>query len=239
MNCINSFATIRAGLWLRIHLYSATIRLTLARSLQDVHQCLQIAMLCICYYRELEDSLYNLTSYQTEFCQMNAPPSNPTAHCIRPTSVLRYFDGTFRHLDPVFYDPAFDNITQVLLAASTNPSTAKDFLYFLGKGYRISAVEAYSEVTRTSIPLGLIFNLTDAKLYDAFLQDDLKPVIEEFSKDLQDGLRVNYYSDLLFSYDTLRQALYDMMLALGSLSFIFIFILFQTRWVKRSSNSLS
>ena len=160
---------------------------------------------------------------------MNAPPTDPTAHCIRPTSVLRYFDGTYRHLDPVFYDPFFDNITQVLLAASTNPSTSKDFLYFLGKGYRLSAVEAYSEVTRSSFPLALIMNATGTEVYDAFLQNELKPEIDEFSKNTKDGLQVNYYSDLLFNYDVLRQALYDMMLALGSISFIFIFILFQTR----------
>ena len=37
--------------------------------------------------------MYNLESYQVSFCQLD----NSTA-CIRPKSVLRYFDGTYRYV---------------------------------------------------------------------------------------------------------------------------------------------
>lgn len=69
-------------------------------------------------------------------------------------SVLRYFDGSLRHISPVFYDPDYTNISAVLHEAFTNPATHDDLLYFLGKGYHITPTDAYSEATRSSLPLG-------------------------------------------------------------------------------------
>lgn len=157
-------------------------------------------------FRNLDDSVYNLSSYQTEFCQMDAPP--PLGRCIPPRSLVRYFDGTYRNISAIFYDPDFRNVPAVLYEASTRPETAADFRFFLAKGYRITPTESYSNLTRSSLPVGWPLDGTgtdDENLakVDAFLQKDVKPALE--SVQFHGGLKMNYFSSLLFSYDVQRQ----------------------------------
>jgi hypothetical protein len=143
--------------------------------------------------RQIEDKFYNMASYQSSFCQLNNSLS-----CIQPKSVVRYFDGTYRHLSPVFYDPDFANISRVLYEASRHPATAAEFLFFAGKGYRVTETEAWSDVTRTSVPIGwpLEKNVSEAAEsqhldeIDMFLQSEVKPLLETAMKDLEHDLQV-------------------------------------------------
>lgn len=180
----------------------------------------------------IENALYSQAAYQNRFCQVNG-----NGACEKITSILRYFDGTYSDIDPVFNDPNFDNITGVLYTAFTNVKTKGDFYYFLGKSFEITVNKAKSGITRSNIPMGYPLQGFDD-------QDDYEKEVRAFSVDHMKGeleaarsnsvlFEFSYRSDMLWLEDVLRQALKDVMFAGGSICFIFIFILIHTRslWI--------
>ncbi|XP_013386010.1 uncharacterized protein LOC106155638 [Lingula anatina] len=183
--------------------------------------------------KRLEDEIYNLTNYQDKFCQLDL-----RNNCVKPMSILRYFDGTYQHLHPTFYDPDFENIHKVLFTAAHHNQTKTAFQFFMSADSSIDAKGAFASLTRSSFPLGwpLPGNDSDdektSRVQD-FLVKDVKPKLVEFVKDKPNGVDLIYYALMLFAHDVLDQVVYDLILAVGSLCFIFGFIWFQTRsfWV--------
>jgi hypothetical protein len=60
-----------------------------------------------------------------------------------------------------------------------------------------------------------------------FMSDHCKPVLDDYLD--TDLLEFVYYNDQLMLHEAKEQALMDMLLAIGSLLFIFGYILFHTR----------
>ena len=183
--------------------------------------------------KSLEDSLFSVDEYQTTFCLLNVNQS-----CVKPNSILRYFDGTYISISSTFYDPDFNNIEGVLNEANTNVETMGDFQYFLGEGYVITPETSVSHVTRTGIPLGWpLEGSNDTKVdmnkIEEFLESTFTPALDAAQDSTNDGLMMNYFSVILFQAQVLPQAIKDMMLAIGSLLFIFIIMWIQTRslWI--------
>ncbi|ELU03862.1 hypothetical protein CAPTEDRAFT_209557 [Capitella teleta] len=99
--------------------------------------------------KAVEDDFYQDATFQADFCLLSAAGT-----CFSPSSVLRFFDGTYMALDPVFNDPNFDNIVAVLHKANTLNQTKVALQRFLGRDASITATEAISEITRCSLTVG-------------------------------------------------------------------------------------
>ena len=96
----------------------------------------------------------------------------------------------------------------------------------------------FLDLTRISFPLGwpLEGNITDKeghKLVSSFLQNEVKPSLAESTDKYKDDIELSYISVKLFEDDVMQQAMYDLLLAVGSLAFIFCFIWFITQsiWI--------
>ena len=177
---------------------------------------------------EVESKLFSIESYQHVFCQLSSERGN----CTKPTSILRYFDGTYRIYSDKLYDPDFQSIPAVLYEAYTHPKTSDDFKYFLPKGYRIAPNEAFGNLTRSHFPLGWPMesgtDRDNQRKIERFLKEEMVPEIENQRKIVNGGLRINYYSWNIFASGALGQAIGDMLLAVASLIFIIGFMWFQT-----------
>lgn len=183
--------------------------------------------------QSIEDSLTSVKQYQNNYCQLNISLTG----CQGPTSVLRYFDGTYSSVNSVFYDPDFNNIATVLYEAYTNNQTRGDFRFFLGKSHTITSTQAYSSVTRSVIPLGFpLQGFTDEEQYEKeirkFTATYMKPTLVE-ARESSDLFDFSYRSDLLWLEDVFIQAMKDVLCAFGSICFIFTLILVHTRslWI--------
>ena len=183
--------------------------------------------------QEIENRLTSASDY-TNYCQLNV---NLTG-CEKPMSILRYFDGTYSSIDPVFNDPTFSNVNGVLYEAYTNNSTRAAFQYFLGKAHEITPTTAYSGITRSVIPIGYPLSgyLNDDEGYEKAIRDfsaeNMKPILEDIRKN--NGMfDFAYRSELLWVEDVFNQAMKDVLCAVGSICFIFIFILIHTKslWI--------
>ncbi|XP_076464766.1 protein dispatched homolog 1-like [Babylonia areolata] len=178
----------------------------------------------------IEQRLVSVNQFSS-YCQMTQ-----SGTCKPPLSVLRFFDGTYAALNPVFNDPDFDNIPGVIHAAFTNNQTKSGLAFTLGKNHHISNSSVSCTLTRTLIPFGWpLPGYTDememqTALTD-FMVDHMKPVLD-FYLDMS-ALDFLYFNEKLLIHTLFNAALYDMALAAGSLAFIFLFIWFHTRslWV--------
>lgn len=185
----------------------------------------------------MENKLENTRNY-TDYCVQSV-----LLECAKLNSVIRYFDGTYKHIDPVFDDPSYDNIPKVLYAAKTNKETKGDFTYFLAKDHMITKTRVYARVTRTLIPMGIPIKLGQTredmeKEMENHLVQNFKPVIDEIRRE-DGGFHVIYWSFLLFKHDIVKQIFYDLILALGSVMFIFGFIVYHTKSLWISSLAVS
>ena len=184
--------------------------------------------------KKYEETLFNLSDYQNELCLLQGT-ANRT--CAKFVSILRFFDGTYAAIDPTFYDPNFDNIVGVLYTATMNKKSNALLKFHLGKDAIISANKVYSPYTRsllfTGWPLeGYKSNMDgvdeqkeklDKAMVDTFL--------DTFNEKYQNGIgemKFYYFSTSLWTADLQKQVVYDMMLAVASLCFIFLFCWFQT-----------
>ena len=179
----------------------------------------------------IEENITSMDEY-SHYCVQILP-----LLCMRPASILRYFDGTFADVDPVFYDPDFTNISAVLYQASTNTKTKDDFAVFLAKHAKITPNNALASFTRTIVPLGYPLNADSdikrmEKTMQEFLVDSFKPMVLKLKSETKQFDLV-YWSYLLFKSDLAKQALTDAVLAIGSLLFIYGFIIYHTKslWI--------
>ena len=199
--------------------------------------------------KEVEDDFFTNMEYQRSYCQL-VKETNPkvTANCLKPSSVLRYFDGTYAWAGDIFKDnPTFDNVTSVLHAAETNNLTKKALQSFLGKDAVLDGTVAVSEITYTVLYVGLPLDGYDNATHEE--EKQLKKIEEFLVDEFQDRCKENfedgvenidgekmdffYFSEQLFVAEITQQSVMDMMLATGSLCFIIIFMLIQTQsfWI--------
>ncbi|XP_070181261.1 protein dispatched homolog 1-like [Littorina saxatilis] len=174
--------------------------------------------------QRIEDRLVHVQGY-SDLCQMTRRRS-----CVPPLSMLRFFDGTYSAVDPVFDDPNFENIDRVIYAAYTNNATKGQFTNFLGKSHTITPTRVHVTLTRTIIPFAgsswsQIVADTD------FMLDKFQPLLVDFLE--SEDFEFLYYSETMMIAAAKNQGFQDMKLAIGSILFIFAFILFHTRslWV--------
>jgi hypothetical protein len=153
--------------------------------------------------------------------------------CKEPTSLIRYFDGTYASINPIFNDPTFRNIPGVIYEAFTNNDTKDDFKYFLPHSYSITPTSARFSITRTQIAIGCsLTGSTNCKLMkelsQTWLGESMKPRLDNLREDITQ-FDFYYISSTLFFYDVLQQAMQDMLFAVGSMVFMFCFMTFHTR----------
>ena len=101
--------------------------------------------------QKVEEEFFTNDDYEDKFCLLLAN----TTRCVKPMSVLRYFDGTHVKLNPVFYDPYYDNINEVLSSADGHPATRRALRHCLGTGALITATTTIVNITRATLFLGL------------------------------------------------------------------------------------
>ena len=179
----------------------------------------------------IEKAVTAIPEYR-QYCVQDA-----SLRCLKPKSVLRYFDGTYANINPMFYDPKFERISAVLYTAANDNRTKKQFALLLAKDHTITAEYAHASLARSIIPLG--FPLKDFKeikpmenQMQHFLANSFKPVISDLTSNTK-GFALVYWSYLLFLMDIAKQASRDMSLALGSVIFIYCFIVYHTKslWI--------
>ncbi|CAH1792445.1 unnamed protein product [Owenia fusiformis] len=168
------------------------------------------------------------------FCKVSA-----TGECVKSFSILRYFDGTYANIDPIFDDPNFDNVVNVLHKAATLDQTKQQFQIFLGKNSVINGTTntAVSSITRSWIyvgsPLPGYNTSTDREdEQETLLKDFFKltfgPMFKQYSIDGVGPMDFIYSSSTMLSNGISTQAMMDMMLVMASFAFIFIFMWIQT-----------
>ena len=183
--------------------------------------------------QSIEDRLTSVPEY-SDYCQLAAGSSST---CQKPFSILRFFDGTYESIDPVFNDTGFNNIQSVLYAALTHPTTKSNFQYFLGKSYSITNVSAYSSITRSIFPLGYpIHGYTTTDDYESHVQEITMKYFAPILNDIRSStveFDFTYRSRLLWFGVVYKQAMLDVLCAVGSIVFIFCLILIHTKsiWI--------
>lgn len=182
--------------------------------------------------QSIENTLTSVSGY-TNYCQLS-PGSNI---CADPISIVRFFDGTLASVDPVFNDPSFNNIPVVLHTALTNNATKSDFQFFLGRSYSITNTSAYSSITRSIVPLGYpLQGYSTAEDYETdvkeFTASNFYSVLDDIRSSSGD-FDFTYRSQLLWFDVVFKQAMSDVLCAVGSIMFIFVFILVHTKslWI--------
>ncbi|CAH1792544.1 unnamed protein product [Owenia fusiformis] len=186
----------------------------------------------------IETEIFKQVDYQKIYCHYRAPS---ISNCSKAMSILRYFDGTYSDINPIFNDPSFSNIPMVLSTVQSTPELASGLDYYLSKNARISNTSAYSDVTRSGFLFGFPLEaVTPGESEDQmrtrieqFIVNTIQPRLHELRDTTAKPMRLVYISLLGWVHDTSVQALYDMMFAIGSFVFIFCFIWVQTRslWV--------
>ncbi|XP_021340144.1 protein dispatched homolog 1-like [Mizuhopecten yessoensis] len=162
-----------------------------------------------------EDELTNVADYTT-FCF-----KKDGITCPKPFSILRLFDGTF---GPFFNDSSFGNIPQTLENATNHPEVSQQLNFFLGKNSIVSAADgvAKSSITRTAFYFNYYTELEN------FMVNNYRQKLLDLNKNGLGSMHFLYSCETLFVYDVQGQVIFDMMLAVGSFGFIFMFMLFQT-----------
>jgi predicted RND superfamily exporter protein len=184
--------------------------------------------------KHFEDTLFNRTSYQSELCLLQETKKRT---CTKPYSILRFFDGSYAALNSTFYDPNFENIVGVIHTATLNKKSNAILNFHLGKNARISSTEVFSRYTRSLLFTGLPLKGYESRIdrnVDQKKELDRRVVEifwDTFKEKYEDGVgKMNFYyfTQSLWTAALQHQIIYDMMLAVASLCFIFLFCWFQT-----------
>lgn len=183
--------------------------------------------------KNIEEKLFDIENYK-DFCQLNKQKE-----CLPPVSLIRFFDGTYANIDPIFDDPNYTNIDLVLYTAFKNPKTTGILRYFLSKDFKVDEEnkQIISDLTRLKLPLGWPLekretNEKDRDKIGDFNYDYIEPELKKIINKEKD-VKIHYYMQTIFGKSAIGQAIKDMALAFGSFGFIFIFMWFQTRsfWI--------
>ena len=187
--------------------------------------------------QKTEKELFSNTAYQQKLCLLMN-----NGHCKPPTSIIRFFDGTYKKIHPQLNDPNFENIPRVLSAAKTINLTRAILDYHLSKDAVITATAAFSPYTRSFLSFGFPFrgfqSTTDRpdEQFEFAKEHSGNAFAEVLDNIYQSGIGgMNFYYNLrsLFFDATSNQVIFDLLLVVGSFAFIFCFMLFQTQslWI--------
>ncbi|XP_062611293.1 protein dispatched homolog 3-like isoform X2 [Saccostrea cucullata] len=185
--------------------------------------------------QRIENELASSASYSS-VCMTH----NDSLSCKPFKSVLRYFDGTYKQVSAILDDPNFNNIAAVLYEAFTNNATTEDFQFFLPKGYSLSATHVHGTLTRSILRVGCSTSGSTKCLSDTwkkqaltYLKDGIQTKLKDYVDESTDDFNFYFFCTNLWLSDTLKQAILDMLCAVGSMLFIFCFMLFHTRsfWI--------
>ena len=180
--------------------------------------------------QSIENRLTSVPEY-SNYCQLAG------GSCTSPMSIIRYFDGTFASVDPIFNDTDFNNIPEVLHTALTNTATKSNFQSFLGKSYNITNISASCSITRSMIHIGYPFpGYTEERDYETHIKEFIVAHFEQLLEEIRESTSefgFLYRSQLLWMDVVMKQAMKDAMCPIGSIIFIFIFILSHTKslWI--------
>ena len=184
-----------------------------------------------------EEELFNNTAYQNNLCQLNVGNTTINRVCKPPLSILRFFDGTYNAIDNRLQDHNFENISSVLYAAQSKKLSKAILNFHLGKDAIIEKDIAQSSHTRSLIYTGWPvqgFSSTDEKKDDQ-VEELNKRIVDIFATKLEDEYKDGvgdmnfYYNNPALSADAIqKQVIFDMLLAVASFVFIFLFMWFQT-----------
>lgn len=182
-----------------------------------------------------ERELYNNSIYQKKLCLVDG-----NKRCTLPMSVIRFFDGTYRHIHPIFLDPHFQNIPKVLNAANLLMKPLMS--YHLGKEFKSSSSEFTSPVTRTILFTGYPFEefisthdrpLEQLDKAQTLAGDAFGVILDEAYTNGVGLLKIHYLMQTLMMSSVQKQVIWDLLLVCGSVVFIFIFMILQTQslWI--------
>ena len=186
--------------------------------------------------KQAEDRLMEVEDFD-KYCWADAK-----GQCRPPISVIRFFDGTFKTLNPaVFKDnPDFNNIPETLGAALNYSITKSQLMYHLSTDWNIDASKgiAHSSVTRSLFRVGLplegFISPKDReddqeKLLEDFLANQMTTALWDQNGAGMSGMRFVFNGETIQYNDRSKQITKDFALAVGSMVFIFCFVCFQTR----------
>lgn len=187
--------------------------------------------------QKTEEELFSNKIYQQKLCLMVKK-----GHCKPPTSIIRFFDGTYQQIHPLLNDPNFEDIPRVLSAAQATNLTRAMLDYHLGKDAVITPTSVVSRYTRTFLSLGFPFRDFQStadrpdEQFEFAQEHSGKAFAEALDKLYQSGIGdMNFYYNLrsLFFDAVSKQVILDLLLVFGSFAFIFCFMLFQTQslWI--------
>ena len=188
------------------------------------------------HMQEVEELFYNNSIYKRDFCLLQYMNGVSTG-CAKPTSVIRYFDGSMRHIDNRFFDPNFDAIESIIYLANTHNKTKSRFQFHLGANSEITETVVRSEITRARITVGWPL---EGYVNSSVEEDEQMSKVEEFMVEEYQTDANRFFTDgvgdMGFFYSSIallqamiqKQVFIDLALAGGSMMFIIFFILLQT-----------
>ena len=184
--------------------------------------------------KHFEETQFNRSKYQTGLCFLQG---NANRTCAKPLSILRFFDGTYAAINSTFYDPNFENIADVIYTATINKQSNALLNFHLAKDARILPTKVSSPYTRSLLFIGWPLKGYKSSNDD---QDEQRKEIDKrtvetfagtFDEKYKSGfgeMKFYYFSVSLWTAALQNQVIYDMMLAVASLCFIFLFCWLQT-----------
>ena len=168
-----------------------------------------------------------------KFCLL---PENSQS-CSKPESVIRFFDGTYAGEFPELNDTDFTNIPYILHTANSKAKFQRIMKRYLSKDAKITPTEATSSITRSLImfgsPLEGYSNTEDREddqksEFDTFFREKIMPKGDDYFSDGVGDTDFSYGSSSIIGLWISRQVIFDLALAIGSFTFIGVFMAIQT-----------
>lgn len=182
-----------------------------------------------------EKSLYTNSIFQSKICNLNYH----TRNCSFPLSIIRLFDGTYKHLNSDLNDPDFKNIKGVLNTAHNISITRALLAFSLDVHSMITKDDVTAKCVRSVVfngfPLKGFQHAEDRKdeqikILNKYTKEAFADTLASMYKNGVGGMDF-YYNNMALFFDAIdKQVIYDLLLAAGSFLFIFCFI-----WVNTGS----
>jgi hypothetical protein len=178
-----------------------------------------------------ENELQNNTIWKEKLCLLG-----PSDVCQKATSILRFFDGTYRSIHKDLFDPYFDNIPHILATAQSLNTTRSMLAYHLSKDAYFDNETAQSKYTRSLMNIAWPLNGYNSTLNqkDEQMEKLDSLTVDAFADQLKQsydagisGIEFYYYNRAIYVNEIQRQVVLDFLLAGGSIVFIFVFMWLQ------------
>ncbi|XP_014663568.1 PREDICTED: protein dispatched homolog 1-like [Priapulus caudatus] len=172
--------------------------------------------------RAVEEEILSAKDYNL-FCVMDSTATK----CARPKSIIRFFDGTYSNVDPIFNDPEFSQVSKVLETAHRLLPELLVFHIGADSGNFTNTGVIKSHITRT-----LMLHFENGRGQGAlqeYLENHLGPKLMKTRADGINDMTFYYFNSYLYVETVRALVTADLALAVGSFFFILFFIWFQTR----------